>query len=93
MTKEEFEKCLKERLKNAINDYKNELKEIDKTEVLDAVDFFLRDEKLKALELRLKNRIISENHATITFFNFACIKGYVKFNDIVNIEFEIKFNS
>lgn len=93
MTREEFEKNLKERLKNAINDYKKEFKEIDKTEVLGAVDLFLRDEKLKALELRLKNRIISENHATITFFNFACIKGYVKFDDTVNIEFEIKVNN
>lgn len=92
VTREEFEKRLEERLKNAINGYKKEFKEIDKTEVLDAVDLFLRDEKLKALELRLKNRIISENNATITFFNFACIKGYVKFDDIENIEFEIKAN-
>lgn len=91
-TREEFEKNLKERLENAIKDYKKEFKEIDKTEVLDAIDFILRDEKLEALELRLKNRIISENNATITFFNFACIKGYVKFNDIENIEFEIKVN-
>lgn len=45
MTREEFEKRLKERLKNATNDYKKELEKIKEDKIEDTLDLYLRDKK------------------------------------------------
>lgn len=47
MTREEFEKRLKERLKNATNDYKKELEKIKEDKIEDTLDLYLRDKKNK----------------------------------------------
>ncbi|MCF2628127.1 hypothetical protein I6E36_08530 [Fusobacterium mortiferum] len=92
MTREEFEKRLKERLKNATNDYKKELEKIKEDKIEDTLDLYLRDKKIKILNFKLINRIMSENNADITSVSPKNIKGIAKYNEIYDVEFEINFN-
>lgn len=91
MTREEFEKRLKERLKNATNDYKKELEKIKEDKIEDTLDLYLRDKKIKILNFKLINRIMSENNADITSVSPKNIKG-IAYNEIYDVEFEINFN-
>ncbi len=92
MTKEEFKKKIDDNLKNAVNDYNKELEKIKKIKIEDRIDLYLRDKKIKILNLKLINRITSENNAEITFLNPKVIRGATKFDDFEIMEFEIQFN-
>jgi hypothetical protein len=91
MTREEFEKELKNNLKKAVDDYKKEVEKIERDKIEDTLDLYLRDQKIKILNYKLIDRIMSENDADITGVSPKKIKGVAKYKGIYDVEFEINF--